>query len=207
MAHKLEAIHRWAVTGTPIQKNTSDLYGLIEYLKISPYDDINVWNSLLYFPYLAGDKEPLLTFMSEVMWRSSKTDVIDQINIPAQTIIEHWLEFSPVERYFYKREHDLCADDFLTKLQKFATLDITLKSLDRKVLNSTLAPLLSLRQACAHPHLVRGKYLSGRQVNSMEDLLEALIKKNVKECEECLRAILASLNGMAGIRMLEGKHR
>lgn len=195
MAHQLNAVHRWAVTGTPIQKNISDLYGLVEYLKLSPYNDFYTWKNLLFYPYLHGEKEALLSFLSKVLWRSIKLDVLTQIDIPPQTILEHWFEFSAVEKYFYKKEHSCAADDFLDKLKNFESLDIRLKSMDKHLLNKILAPLLALRQACVHPHSVRGRYLAKSKVNSMEDLLEALIKKNVKECEESLRATLASLNG------------
>lgn len=191
------------ILGTPIQKNISDLHGLIDYLKLPPYNDSNAWKYVLYSPYLAGNKLPMIKFLSQIMWRTAKCDVIDQINIPSQTFEEHWYEFSAVEKYFYKREHNLCADDFINKLHIFDSLDITLKSIDKNTLNKILAPLLSLRQACIHPQAVRGKYLSRCKVNSMEGLLEALIKKNVQECEENLRAIMAALNGMAGILLLK----
>lgn len=195
MAHQLNAVHRWAITGTPVQQNIADLYGLLEYLKLSPYNDLFTWNNLLFHPYLSGNKIPLLNFLSEVLWRSAKADVLEQIDIPSQTITEHWLEFSAVEKYFYKREHCCAAKDFLSKLTGFDSLDVRLKSIDKRVLRKILAPLLALRQACVHPNSVRGRYLAKNKVNSMEDLLEALIKKNVKECEESLRAVMASLNG------------
>lgn len=204
MAHQLTAVHRWAVTGTPIQKNISDLHGLIEYLKLAPHDDLECFNNLLYFPYINGNEEPIMNFLSQVMWRSNKSDVYAQIDIPEQKILEHWQEFSAVEKYFYKREHALCAKDFLMKIKNFATFEVTLSSMDRQTLSNILDPLLSLRQACTHPHAMRGKYLSCRQVNSMKDLLDALIKKNVKECEENLRLVIAASNGIAGILLLKG---
>lgn len=195
MANQLNAVHRWAITGTPIQKNISDLYGIIEYLKLSPYDDIYTWKHLLFYPYLHNQKEPLLNFLSIVLWRSAKADVEEQINIPPQTINEHWFEFSAVEKFFYKKEHFCAANSFLEKLTNFESLNIRLKSLDKNLLSKILAPLLTLRQACVFPQSVRGRYLAKSKVNSMEDLLEALIKKNIKECEECLRAVLGTLNG------------
>lgn len=189
--------------GTPIQKNISDLFGLIDYLKLSPYNDINAWKYVLYYPYLSGNKQPMIKFLAEIMWRTAKADVIKQIGIPPQTIEEHWFDFSAVEKYFYKREHDLCATDFINKLRIFDSLEITLNSIDKNTLGKILQPLLSLRQACIHPQAVRGKYLARCKVNSMEGLLEALIKKNLQECEENLRAVMASLNGMAGILLLK----
>ena len=34
---------RWALTGTPIQNNTKDLYAIIKFLRCSPFDEFKVW--------------------------------------------------------------------------------------------------------------------------------------------------------------------
>ncbi|XP_065053319.1 transcription termination factor 2-like isoform X2 [Rhopilema esculentum] len=39
----LEAESRWALTGTPIQNNTKDLYAIIKFLRCSPFDEFKVW--------------------------------------------------------------------------------------------------------------------------------------------------------------------
>ncbi|XP_057665468.1 E3 ubiquitin-protein ligase SHPRH isoform X2 [Diorhabda carinulata] len=207
MARKIEAFYRWAITGTPISKNISDLQGLIDYLQINPYSDITVWNKILYEPYLAGNEQPLLNFLSDVLWRTAKKDVTNQINIPQQTYLEHLLEFSAVEKYFYKREHELICNDFLSKVRKY-DLSIHLESLDKSTLKKLLAPLLTLRHACTHPNTVRGRYLATKkQVTSMKDLLNALILKNTNDSEDCLRLIISAYNGLAGIHILENSHQ
>ncbi|RZC37273.1 E3 ubiquitin-protein ligase SHPRH [Asbolus verrucosus] len=202
MAKKLTAHFRWAVTGTPISKEISDLQGLIDYLQIEPYNDKFTWEHVLFNPYLRGEAEPMLEFLSQVLWRSSKDEIIDQINIPKQTIKEHWLQFSAVEQYFYKCEHQSSCDVFLKKA-KFHDPNIPLQTLEKTSFKTVLAPLLSLRQVCTYPNSVRTRYLSTKKpVNSMKDLLEALIVKNTTENEEYLRIILSSLNGLAGTSLL-----
>ncbi|XP_008201431.1 E3 ubiquitin-protein ligase SHPRH isoform X2 [Tribolium castaneum] len=202
MAKKLNAYFRWAVTGTPISKDISDLHGLIDYLQIEPYNDKFTWEQLLFKLYVRGNPEPMLKFLSEVLWRSSKDEIIDQINIPKQTIIEHWLSFSAVEQYFYKCEHQTSREAFSNKVRTYEP-DLPLTSLDRSSLKSVLAPLLSLRQVCTYPNSAHTKYLiTKKPVKSMKDLLDALIARNVNECEEHLRVILSSLNGLAGIYLL-----
>jgi hypothetical protein len=58
-----------------------------------------------------------------------------QINIPEQSEEVEWLHFSPVEEHFYWRQHSECSQDFLNKLSKMPSLDITLDSLDRQTIN------------------------------------------------------------------------
>ncbi|CAG9815357.1 unnamed protein product [Phaedon cochleariae] len=202
MAKKIDAVYRWAVTGTPISKNVSDLYGLIDYLQITPYDDALTWKSILYQPYVAGNEKPMIDFLSQVLWRTCKKDVADQVNIPKQSYKEHLLEFSAVEKYFYKREHELISKDFLSKAMKFDST-LLLEKLDKSSLKKLLAPLYTLRHTCTQPNTVRGRYLATKkQVTSMQDLLNALILKNTTDSEDCLRLIISSLNGLAGLQLL-----
>lgn len=59
-----------------------------------------------------------------------------------------------------------------------------------------MAPLFTIRQACSHPNATRGRYLATRkQVTSMENLLNALIEKNITESDELLRMVVSALNG------------
>lgn len=43
MVKLLPAQHRWAVTGTPLEKSIHDLYGLLFFLDCEPYDDHRMW--------------------------------------------------------------------------------------------------------------------------------------------------------------------
>ncbi|XP_044756394.1 E3 ubiquitin-protein ligase SHPRH [Coccinella septempunctata] len=202
MAKKLTAHIRWAVSGTPISKDIRDLFGMVDYLQIEPYNEEDTWKNLLYTPYMNGNIEPLCSFLSKIMWRSTKAEVIDQIGIPKQVVKEHFLEFSAVEKFFYNKEHELCSIAFLATLKNINT-NIPLVKLDRSLLKKIMVPLLSLRQVCTHPSTERGKYLATKkQVSTMKDLLEALILKNTNESEELLRVVVSSLNGLAGIHLL-----
>lgn len=172
MSHKIVATHRWGVTGTPISKNVSgnyyflqtklnffsrysphallfflDLYPLIDYLQLSPYSELDTWKYLLYEPYVRGNYEPMYKFLSQVMWRSAKNNVVDQvflqcfcviffitrifqIDIPQQTVQEYFIEFSAVEKHYYKCEHEMCCSDFLAKLKDF-DCDLALAALNK----------------------------------------------------------------------------
>ncbi|XP_033916551.1 E3 ubiquitin-protein ligase SHPRH [Melopsittacus undulatus] len=207
MALRLSGINRWCVSGTPVQRGLEDLYGLVLFLGIDPYWVKHWWDRLLYRPYCRKNPQPLYGLIAKIMWRSAKKDVIDQIQIPPQTENVHWLHFSPVERHFYHRQHEVCCQDALAKLRKISDWTLKLSSLGRRTVTSILYPLLRLRQACCHPQAVRGEFLPlQKSTMTMEELLTSLQKKCRTECEEAHRQLVCALNGLAGIHIIKGEY-
>ncbi|XP_026007203.1 E3 ubiquitin-protein ligase SHPRH [Astatotilapia calliptera] len=206
MALRLASVNRWCVSGTPVQRGLEDLYGLVLFLGVDPYWVKHWWHQLLYRPYRRGNTEPLYHVIAQILWRSAKKDVIDQIQIPPQTEEVHWLHFSPVEGHFYHRQHEVCSQDALVNLRKISDWSLKLGSLDRRTVNTILCPLLRLRQACCHPQAVRGEFLPlQKSTMTMEELLKSLQKKCRVECEEAHRQLVCALNGLAGIHIIRGE--
>lgn len=50
-------------------------------------------------------------FFKQLMWRSSKVHVWDELQLPPQEECVSWLSFSPIEEHFYQRQHETCVDD------------------------------------------------------------------------------------------------
>lgn len=206
MALRLASINRWCVSGTPVQRGLEDLYGLVLFLRVDPYWVKRWWDQLLYRAYRRGNTGPLYSVISQILWRSAKKDVIDQIQIPPQAEEVHWLRFSPVEGHFYHRQHEVCSQDALVKLRKISDWSLKLGSLDRRTVHTILCPLLRLRQACCHPQAVRGEFLPlQKSTMTMEELLKSLQKKCRMECEEAHRQLVCALNGLAGIHIIRGE--
>ena len=40
---RLRAARRWAVTGTPVQNKELDMYSLLRFLRVTPFDQLQVW--------------------------------------------------------------------------------------------------------------------------------------------------------------------
>ena len=57
----------------------TDLYGLVLFLGVDPYWVKHWWDQLLYRPYRRGNTEPLYSVIGQLLWRSAKKDVIDQV--------------------------------------------------------------------------------------------------------------------------------
>lgn len=122
---QLTSVHRWAITGTPIERTIHDLYGLIHYLGCSPYNELDEWEKLVD----ESDVKPLLSVLRRIMWRTCKTrEVASQLDIPDQTELVHYIDMKDVERINYKTNHE----------EQFTRLQHNLREIDENVQLSTI---------------------------------------------------------------------
>ncbi|KAF8680793.1 hypothetical protein HU200_045640 [Digitaria exilis] len=222
MAMRLHAQNRWCITGTPIQRRLDDLFGLLRFLRTSPFDTYRWWVDIIRDPYERGDRIAMNythNFFKEIMWRSSKIHVSGELQLPPQEECFSWLIFSSIEEYFYKKQHATCMDhahqiirslrDDVNRSESTsdsnALLNVYLSNDD---IAKLLVPLLKLRQACCHPQ-VGSSGLCSLQHNplSMDEILQVLIGKAKIEGEEELRKIVVALNGLAGLAAIEQRNQ
>ena len=67
---------RWIVTGTLIQNQTMDLYSLIKFLRVSPFDELKVWKREVDNKSNSGTKR-MNSIVNSILLRRTK-DQIDQ---------------------------------------------------------------------------------------------------------------------------------
>ena len=114
----MSAVNKWCVTGTPVGKSLNDLFGLLLFLQLDPYCVEAWWRLGVYRPYCLGDRGPMLEVLRGLLWRTSKRDVLDQIEIPGQSDEVSWLQFSPVEEHFYRRQHIDTSREAVKRLER-----------------------------------------------------------------------------------------
>ncbi|KAE8443177.1 hypothetical protein EG329_002275 [Mollisiaceae sp. DMI_Dod_QoI] len=156
-ACQIKATHRFCLTGTPMMNNVGELYSLIHFLRIKPY---NEWSRFSQeFGMLTKESRnrydldkvmrKLQTVLKAILLRRTKTSLIDGkpiITLPRKTEEIQHVVFSDDEQEFYK------ALESKTQIQfnKYLRANTVGKNY-----SNVLVLLLRLRQACCHPHLIQ----------------------------------------------------
>ncbi|XP_043860204.1 transcription termination factor 2 [Dromiciops gliroides] len=101
---KLQAVARWAVTGTPIQNNLLDMYSLLRFLRCSPFDEFKLWKSQVDNGSAKGG-ERLSILTKSLLLRRTK-DQLDStgkplVVLPQRRFKLHQLKLSEDEKAVY----------------------------------------------------------------------------------------------------------
>ena len=71
----LSARNRWALTGTPIHNKEQDLYALLKFIRVTPFNDLQVWKRWVDNKNVTGLKR-LATVTKTLMLRRTKQELI-----------------------------------------------------------------------------------------------------------------------------------
>lgn len=227
MVKQLPSVHRWATTGTPIEKGSFGcLYGLLFFINFEPFTEESIFMHLLN-----GPTSKMVEVLSSVMWRTCKKNVEDEIQIPKQTEVVHRVEMTSLQRVYYKEVHSITKPNFLHNIESYlrrqgpwvrdvrnnrtilvpsSTYDIALKDrflcdLDNATMRAFIEPLRRLRQDCTIPTIFHQSNDNSRikQILRPEQLHDHLVTKTSLETKSALRTICSSLNGMAALKIAE----
>lgn len=200
-ASYLNAIYRLCMTGTPMMNNVGELYSLIHFLRIPPYNELERFNREFKRP-LSGSSEylknramrALQALLKAILLRRTKKSEIDGrpiLNLPERTTEIVHAVFDEDQQQFYtalETETQLAVNKYLQKGKM------------GKNYSYILVRLLRLRQACCHPHLIKDFAEDGPGDIPIEDMkvlaksFEANVVERIKktngnfECPICYDA-------------------
>lgn len=153
-ACRIQSDYRWALTGTPMQNNVEELYSLVKFCRIRPYNEWSQFSRDISRPLKSrmGDKDKAMTtlqaLLRAILLRRTKTSKINGnpiIQLPPKITKEDRVTFEEDELTFYKSLETNAQIQFNKYIQR--------GGIGRNY-SHALVLLLRLRQACCHPGLV-----------------------------------------------------
>ncbi len=107
--YTLNSVHRWALTGTPLQNTIDDLYSLVRFLGHEPWCEYRFWKKVITDPYKAGDQagmQRLHVLLSDLLLRRTKTSKDSEgehiVNLPPRFVHVVPVLFDKEEGEFYQ---------------------------------------------------------------------------------------------------------
>lgn len=170
------ADRRLCLTGTPVQNKLDDVFALIKFLRLEPFDDKNVWTEFIGTPVKYGQPlgvARLQTIMKCITLRRTKETKLQDgqriLALPPRRDELRYLRFDEQEQAIY--------DQFFNE-SKAEFNDLSKKNEVMKNYVGILQKILRLRQICDHFELVQGKSASDGQSQdpslSYEDIVTAI---------------------------------
>lgn len=154
--YEIAADHRWALTGTPIVNRLEDLFSLVRFLGVEPWNNFSFWKTFITVPFESGDfvraldvvqtvLEPLVTRRTKDM---KTPDGQPLVQLPPKQIELVEVELSKTERDIYDHIFNKVKNTFAKNVEAGTVL---------KAFTTIFAQIMRLRQSCCHPILVRNK--------------------------------------------------
>uniref|UniRef100_A0A6Q2XWL0 Helicase-like transcription factor n=1 Tax=Esox lucius TaxID=8010 RepID=A0A6Q2XWL0_ESOLU len=191
----LNAHRRWILSGTPIQNSLKDLWMLVAFLRLKPFDVREWWNRVIQRPVTVGDKTGLGNLQALVRCitlRRTKTSRVGGrplVSLPKRSFNIEEVELTTRER----EEYELARTEGRATISRYVEEGSVLRNYA-----DVLAILVRLRQFCCHPDLL-GSTLSqtGVVTATPAELRERLIERlrlvlgsgSDEECPVCLSSV------------------
>ncbi|KAL0931470.1 DNA repair protein rad5 [Colletotrichum truncatum] len=156
--YEISAEHRWALTGTPIVNKLEDLFSLVRFLRVEPWNNFSFWKTFITVPFESKDfmraLDVVQTVLEPLVLRRTKDmktpDGEPLVPLPPKQIEIVDVELSETEREIYDYIFTRAKQSFRENVEAGTVM---------KAFTSIFANILRLRQSCCHPVLVKNKEL------------------------------------------------
>jgi superfamily II DNA or RNA helicase len=157
----LQADHRLALTGTPVENSLRDLWAIFGFVEPGLLGSEASFRRRFELPIADGDEGAAAALRSRLepfLLRRTKEDVAKELPERTEAVIE--CELTPLQRRLYRGIAEAARRDVLAKYDEEGAEATTVH---------VLAALTRLRQVCAHPGLLVPEYLDDPEASGKFD--------------------------------------
>ncbi|XP_071768487.2 helicase-like transcription factor [Centroberyx gerrardi] len=190
----LKAQRRWILSGTPIQNSVKDMWMLLAFLRLKPFDVREWWNRVIQRPVTQGDRagiQNLQTLVKCITLRRTKTSEVNGrplVSLPEKTVCVEQVELTQQER----EEYELARTEGRKTIGRYVAEGTVLSNYA-----DVLAILMRLRQHCCHSGLISKISSDLGAAATPAELRERLVEKlrlvlasgSDEECSVCLDSV------------------
>ncbi|XP_062324767.1 helicase-like transcription factor [Osmerus eperlanus] len=190
----LNAHRRWILSGTPIQNSVKDLWMLLAFLRLKPFDVKEWWTRVIQRPVTQGDQEGLVNLQTLVkcitLRRTKNSEVAGRplVVLPQKKVCVEYVTLSQRER----EEYELARTQGRTTISRYVADGTVLKNYA-----DVLAILVRLRQHCCHCDLLPKTSSDNGLAATPAELRERLVQRlrlvlasgSDEECPVCLDSV------------------
>uniref|UniRef100_A0A667ZEB4 Helicase like transcription factor n=1 Tax=Myripristis murdjan TaxID=586833 RepID=A0A667ZEB4_9TELE len=190
----LKAQRRWILSGTPIQNSVKDLWVLLAFLRLKPFDVKDWWNRVIQRPVTQGDRvgiQNLQTLVKCITLRRTKTSEVNGrplVSLPEKVVCVEQVKLTQEER----EQYELARTEGRNTIRRYMAEGTVLRNYA-----DVLAILMRLRQLCCHPDLLAKISSDLAAAATPAELRERLIEKlrlvlasgSDEECSVCLDSV------------------
>lgn len=197
----LMADRRLCLTGTPVQNKLDDVFALIKFLRLRPFDEKNTWTEFIGTPVKFGQDigiARLQMIMKCITLRRTKETRAEDgkaiLALPPRRDELRFLQFDPEEQEIYNQYFQESKAEFT---------DLSSKNEVMKNYVGILQKILRLRQICDHFELVKAKEVGQSQDSaaSYESIVADIASQGLTQSRAC--AIFALLRESATTQCVE----
>ncbi|ETS82076.1 hypothetical protein PFICI_07078 [Pestalotiopsis fici W106-1] len=186
----LRARYKLCLTATPLMNNVRELYSLVRFLRISPYDEWAEFNQTFVKPTSSRsdfERQPAMralhTFLQSILLQRTANSRIDGhpvLRLPPLIHETSTMEFDDDQRRDYSAVEQRMRDKF----QGYVESNTVLKNYC-----NVLVMILRLRQFCCHPQLITdhgipdGIRLKPREMITLALKLDEAVVESIKQLE------------------------
>ncbi|RYP07773.1 hypothetical protein DL764_002320 [Monosporascus ibericus] len=174
---RLKATFRFCMTGTPFMNNTAEIYSLIRFLRIPPYNNWERFKEDIQAPLRAWDEDErslamvkLQALFRSITLRRTKNSTLDGkqiLQLPESSVEKAEAVFDEDQQAFY----NALESEQQLKFNKYLEVGTVGKNYAY-----ILVLLLRLRQACCHPHLIKDHGIPDGTQLTAEDMVELALQ-------------------------------
>jgi superfamily II DNA or RNA helicase len=162
VVRNLNADHRLALTGTPVENSLRDLWAIFAFVEPGLLGSEASFRRRFENPIGEGDEKAAHALRSRLepfVLRRTKEDVARELPERTEAVIE--CELSPLQRRLYRGIAEAARRDVLAKLDEEGAIE--------GASVHVLAALTRLRQVCAHPGLIVPAYIDETEASGKFD--------------------------------------